>query len=514
MSHEVHESIQPTDMCQTMCTEPSPKAAMPPSPCLPHRGLENLHNDVFNAILETLLSDPGRNAIKNLSCVSRGLRNSCVPVLFRDCLIRTHTTHNLDLPPVYARPFIRHVIFIQRYWLPGWHDNFGFELQHLPNIHTVTFRTVDYGVPWYIIATCLGMPHITSIRFQCNAMWTNIQPFSQAEVAQASNRLTALAYIPYTWRESASALEKSDLAAEYMLEAACLSALVFGMTATAESLTLPFETAPLARMSEFHWPRLQALSLYGRAVDGTPTITLSSLVGGMPSLRRLSFQVAASTSADHTGEQISSSSFNTVLHLRSLTIAYPDPDDAIFSIIGAILTHLSRICPSAIGPDTTTASTARDLELVYQADNSEEDLLHYLISETPYLAHLEIHRYRQDRNSCVPYGRIASILTGLRSLRTFHLNLNFEETCKLYCLESHRRESWRQKLEAIGFEILHIMQTGPELAFIALLHHRQVDSQWVEFYPSWHAKGLHVDWDYAGLRGDSESLPYVPFICR
>lgn len=107
MSHEVHELLQPTDMCQTMCTEPSPKAAVPPSPCLPHRGLENLHNDVFNAILETLLSDPGRNAIKNLSCVSRGLRNSCVPVLFRDCLIRTHTTHNLDLPPVYARPFIR-----------------------------------------------------------------------------------------------------------------------------------------------------------------------------------------------------------------------------------------------------------------------------------------------------------------------------------------------------------------------------------------------------------------------
>lgn len=319
------------------------------------------------------------------------------------------------------------MIFIQRYWLPGWHDNFGFELQHLPNIHTVTFRTIDYGVPWYIIATCLKMPHITSIRFQCNAMWTNIQPFSQAEVAQASNRLTALAYIPYTWRESASALEKTDLAAEYMLEAACLSALVFGMTATAESLTLPFETAPLARMSELHWPRLQALSLYGRAVDDTPRVTLSSLVGGMPSLRRLSFEVAASTSTGHKGERSNSSSSSTVLHLRSLTIAYPDPDDAIFSMLGATLTKLSLrdwpryyyrlYCPGDAVWDAPILSSSsclkilkrlnltrlRDLELVYQADNAEEELLHYLISETPYLAHLEIHRYRQDRNSCVPY---------------------------------------------------------------------------------------------------------------
>lgn len=319
------------------------------------------------------------------------------------------------------------MIFIQRYWLPGWHDNFGFELQHLPNIHTVTFRTVDYGVPWYIIATCLEMPHITSIRFQCNAMWANIQPFSQAEVAQASNRLTALSYTPYTWRESASALEKSDLAAEYKLEAACLSALVFGMTATAESLTLPFETAPLARMSGSHWPHLQALSLYGRAVDDTPRVTLSSLVGGMPSLRRLSFEVAASTSTGHKGEQSNSSSSSTVLHLRSLIIAYPDPDDAIFSMIGVNLTKLSLrdwpryyyrlYCPGDAVWDARILSSSsclkilkrmnltrlRDLELVYQADNAEEELLHYLISEMPYLAHLEIHRYRQTKNSCVPY---------------------------------------------------------------------------------------------------------------
>ncbi|OJT02329.1 hypothetical protein TRAPUB_7151 [Trametes pubescens] len=507
MEYKDYGSIQSTDMRRTICVEASLKAAVLPSRSLPNCGLENLHDDVFDAILGMLLSDPTNDAIKNLSCLSRGLRNL-------------------------------HVIYIQNYWPPGWDDKFGIELPHLPNIHTVTFRKVDCGVPWSIIAACLEIPHIKSIHFQSNAMWTNSPPFPQAEVAQASNRLTTLSYTPYTWRESMSALEKSDLAVEYDLEAACLSGLLFGMTATAESLTLPFETAPLSRMSESLWPRLQSLSLYGRALEGAPAVTLSSLVHGMPSLRRLSVNVAALSSSSDQDERRSSSSTSTMLYLRSLTIAYPDPDDAIFSMVGATLRHLSLrdwpryyynlYCPGDAIWDALLLSSSSclkilrrmnltrltDLELVYQADNAEEDLLRYLSSEIPYLAHLEIHRYRSDGDSCVPYGRIANILTGLRSLHTLHLNLNFDETCGIYCNKSHLRDHWRQELEAIGFEILHITQTGPELAFIALLHHRQVNSQWVEFYPSWHAKGLHADWDDAGLRGDSEPLPYVPFICR
>lgn len=224
-----------------------------------------------------------------------------------------------------------------------------------------------------------------------------------------------------------SALDKSDLAVEYELEAACLSGLLFGMTASAESLTLPFETAPLSSLSEQLWPNLQSLSLYGRALADTPAVTLSSLVHGMPFLRRLSVNVAALSRSSYHGGRSSSFSTSTMLYLRSLTIAYPDPDDAIFSIVGPTLRHLSLrdwpryyyklYCPGDAVWDAPLLSSSSclkilkrmnltrltDLELVYQADSAEEDLLCYLSSDIPYLAHLEIHRYRQDGVSSVPY---------------------------------------------------------------------------------------------------------------
>ncbi len=110
LSYGDHELIRSTDMPHaTECVKSSPKAAGLTSRRLPHRGLENLH-DVFNTILGTLLSNPTKNAIKNLSCVSRGLRNLCLPVLFHDCVITTNTTHNRYLPPAYARPYIRYVL--------------------------------------------------------------------------------------------------------------------------------------------------------------------------------------------------------------------------------------------------------------------------------------------------------------------------------------------------------------------------------------------------------------------
>ncbi len=110
MEYKDYGSIQSTDMRRTICVEASLKAAVLPSRSLPNCGLENLHDDVFDAILGMLLSDPTNDAIKNLSCLSRGLRNLCLPVLFHDCVITTHTTYNRYLPPAYARPYIRCVL--------------------------------------------------------------------------------------------------------------------------------------------------------------------------------------------------------------------------------------------------------------------------------------------------------------------------------------------------------------------------------------------------------------------
>ena len=119
--------------------------------------------------------------------------------------------------------------------------------------------------------------------------------------------------------------------------------------------------------------------------------------------------------------------------LRSLTIAYPNPEDGIFSLDSAGLTHVSiRDCPRFynmyayggwVAPEWYTpiltpkqclsilkrmdlAALTR-LELVYMSPvvSADNELLAHLAQAYPHLAHLEIHRYRLNRRDRVPHVR-------------------------------------------------------------------------------------------------------------
>ena len=156
-------------------------------------------------------------------------------------------------------------------------------------------------------------------------------------------------------------------------------AILLTMNTTATSLTLPIETVPLREMSTMPWPQLRHLRLRGRFLDGSQSTALQAFLPSLPSLETLSVQAArskhlarprllarpsaldvhhasSSTAPSHNPSASSGLSAATIVErpstpppmlrtLRSLTIAYPNPEDAVFSI-NAKLTHLSLCdCP-------------------------------------------------------------------------------------------------------------------------------------------------------------------------
>ncbi|KAI1792789.1 hypothetical protein LXA43DRAFT_316351 [Ganoderma leucocontextum] len=207
--------------------------------------------------------------------------------------------------------------------------------------------------------------------------------------------------------------------------------------------------------------------------------------------------------------------------LRALEIAFPDPMDDIFSIPMPMLSHLAlrdqpriyhkhtRCHP--IGREGSTMKfwhtpilldhdilsilrrmelpLLRSLEIVYKIteENSDSELISYVVGAFPHLEHLEVHRYRYRRNMSTRHKPIAEILSRAQSLRTVRLNLDFHDDPLAYCGNPypHLRDKWLQTLrKERGPEIVEVMQACPLLERVAILYHDRPSSVWVEFYPS------------------------------
>ena len=271
---------------------------------------------------------------------------------------------------------------------------------------------------------------MTSLDIDYSARWRSTSEMDQTPIYTSRNLLRHFSLKTHCFRELLSSLRRYDLEAEYKVESRYLAQLVCGMHKTAESVSIPMETAPLLRMAELSWPRIQTLALHGRYITPGQPALLQSVLTRMPSLRSLRVQVA----------QLPAFSRPRILNplvsldlaeLRSLTIAYPDPDDAIFSLKTPHLTHLSLrdepryyfylrnrdFLPSSavapiLGASECLAILQRmdvpllsSLELVYEADAGEHELLHHVSTSYPDLAQLELHRYRANDIDVVPYVR-------------------------------------------------------------------------------------------------------------
>ena len=218
---------------------------------------------------------------------------------------------------------------------------------------------------------------------------------------------------------------------EIAVEARCFAALVPNLRDTLESLKLPFETAPLECMAGLSWPRLRELCFRG-PYRGQEELDLlrKLLVRAAPSLSKVCLEICPPRGGGRAKLFEPGSTPDTCFQLRSLTLAYPDPEDSIFDFVGTQLVHFSLCdfprlyyhrssmlvalnwaapvlssseCLSIL--KRTPLSRLTSLALVYVWDDVEDELLSYVTHALPRLSQLELHRYRKTAVEIVPYVR-------------------------------------------------------------------------------------------------------------
>ncbi|KAI9065449.1 hypothetical protein FKP32DRAFT_495913 [Trametes sanguinea] len=294
------------------------------------------------------------------------------------------------------------------------------------------------GVPWYALQKCLEAPHVDSISIR-NSPWTCVLPPPSSARIPSDARLVKFVYGVSLWRGVQGQIYPRDMQAAYELESTYLQIIVPSMAGHAEELVLPVETAPLERMAALRWPHLHTLSLHSTQLQPSLHDILPDVLVQMPELRSLSVLLTPPDQPPRTRLLKDASKGQWCRNLRSLTVSYPNPTDAMFASLTHRLTHLSlRDTPRYYMYDrygdfychterplltssacleilrSTTLAQVTALEVVYLADSDEDDLLHHIVSACPLLEDVELHRYRESDDEDIPYVRASTHLVPMR----------------------------------------------------------------------------------------------------
>lgn len=416
-----------------------------------------MDEDVFQLIAYQLYYGT-TGALTQLAFTSRRLRCLCMPTLFSNC--GAYYSGQQGLPPITIRTFVRYVLISFTLYSPFHADQiylcshltyygecdqrhcedvFGKELACLPALRRITFAGPNFGVPWPVLKRCLVVPNLIGIQFSAPARFAYVTPYPNEEIAGLQLALKSLSYTPYPWRLMTDSLAYLPSLPPYYvgpevetaLEDRCLPPLVCKMHLTAEYLKLPAETAPLARMCNTPWPSLRELHLCGRLPDDIELPLLRRLIPQLPQIHTLMLEVCQSKAKTDRLSVLGRASYapDRPLTLQTLSIAYPDPQDSIIAAVsGTHLTSLS-LCdyprfyihrtssmihwrwnaPILSSSDCLVMLRRmrlphlRSLELVYETDGSDDELLQHVATAFSGLSHLALHRYRQDRTQSVLY---------------------------------------------------------------------------------------------------------------
>ncbi|KAH9903491.1 hypothetical protein C8Q73DRAFT_635673 [Cubamyces lactineus] len=388
-------------------------------------------------------------------------------------------------------------------------------LDSLPYLLCVRFQKASIGVTPELMDVVLSK--VTRIEIAWTAKWMPNSPIQSTRICTVPNPLTHLSYEPNEWHEFYGGFSQEYLEAHYLLERNYLTQLVCGMHMTAQSLSLPMEAAPLAEMSGLSWPNIRDFSLRGRyPASSSDRLLPELLVRILPQLQSLCVRAAPRNTFPRPpvlGPSMASEPI-TLPDLQSLTVAYPDPTDTIFTIHAPRLNHLSlsdqprhyfaRRTPEYVAEwcaaPILSASEClgilqrmetpllESIELVYQADSAEDDLLRHLATY-PLLEIVELHRYREHDSDLVPSIHVVTALSAVRCLRRLYLNLDFQEMPPVHD-ERVRDYTWNTRAwvdfrNAQAQEFLRILQVCPRFEYLALLSPKDVCAIWVEYRPPW-----------------------------
>ena len=310
-------------------------------------------------------------------------------------------------------------------------------LKTFPALTAVTFDQA-YHLSEAFVAMCFTYPRIRSVTLDALTNIIPVEAHSTDESSPITVTLTSFSLIRPFWREQLGndtvrsvATLRNVLDENLSRETAFLANVIPRINEGIRQLSLPMETAPVVSMAGMSWPQLQELSLHGRYRNTSQADSLPILLSSVPALRQLSVQICRMENINRAPILGRHECPSTVLTgLRSLTVAYPDPDDDIFAIDTTALCHFSlRDCPRyyhrlgygsqwgqwtapILSPAECLSILKRmdlrrlsSLELVYLAPKagSDDELLQYVAETFPGLSHLEIHRYRANRREVVDY---------------------------------------------------------------------------------------------------------------
>ena len=286
---------------------------------------------------------------------------------------------------------------------------------------------VVHGPYWTFLRFALSLPHLREFEMTGLTFCPVVLPDETLELEDGTFApLTVFRYEAILTRDRTFALS---------VEKDALSLVLAKIHRTLATLSLPSEPAPISLMSSVDWPNLRELKLRGVRWP-QPSTPLVLLFANMPRLQSLVLELRIPDDGDPQAVWPPGLPRGTQFpwpELEELTVANPHPADQLFAHMPPSLRKLALpSCPRKcveewlwlcedlypLLPHTfyslkasdllgvlerTGRSTSRleRLEIEYDADERESDLLRYLAAAFPSLSSLTLYRYRRSNETVI-----------------------------------------------------------------------------------------------------------------
>ncbi|KAM5544065.1 hypothetical protein V8D89_002251 [Ganoderma adspersum] len=451
-------------------------------------GFDLLNDDVVTYLLGFILqaadrSLDGRAALVPLSSTCKWLRNLSKPFIFRmvhftvgiapptpdfylpsslwtyvqqltiadGCLDQTRGRDQLNSPNIHYRTpsYVPHLYVCQAFIGPV----IQYILRQMSSLTKLSLRThmgVVHGPYWTFLRFALSLPRLRDFEMTGLTFCPVILPDETLELEDGSLApLTAFRYEAILTRDRTFALS---------VEKDALSLVLAKIHRSLTTLALPSEPAPIALMSSVDWPNLRELKLRGMRWP-QPSTPLVLLFANMPRLRSLVLELRIPDEGDPEAvwpRGLPPGMTFPWPKLEELTVANPHPADGLFAHLPPSLRKLALpSCPrkcveewlwlcedlypllphafyllkasDLLGVlERSPISRLEHLEIEYDADEKETDLLRYLAIAFPGLSSLTLYRYRRSEETVVRVEELVQPLAPLESLRALSIHPDLE----------------------------------------------------------------------------------------
>lgn len=302
----------------------------------------------------------------------------------------------------------------------------------MTSLETVKFVDLDKGVPTYFYRALLLAPRLRAIRVSDQSYWPrqgiSLPDGTPTDIAQVQE----LVWTRNVWLS----VERHDYLRDEMI---FFLSFIPRLRPSLRVLHLPVESACYRELLSSPWPFLVELHITGQ---NTLTylgieIDFCALLRNIPTLHLFSFRVPQSTDSPRvTLFPSSSTPFPVLESLRSLTISYPSPDDNIFDCLPSSMRELRLTdwpphyikldggdgvdyhgWPSPILTSSEVLTIFRrlhcpdleSLEVVYEADERDENMLLHMVRAFPALKRIKLFRYQSSTGDPLLVNVIVSI---------------------------------------------------------------------------------------------------------